>query len=61
MTIKTCGYGLTDRPTDIANYRAAIAAKNIAPRKTYWQYPIIGLAASPPPSKVAIEYHLYDI
>ena len=28
MTISTPGYGQTDRPTDIATYRAAIAAKN---------------------------------
>ena len=29
MTIKTRCYGQTDRPTDIATYRAAIAAKKI--------------------------------
>ena len=28
MSILTRGYGQTDRPTDIATYRAAIAAKN---------------------------------
>ena len=32
MTIKTRGQGQTDRPTDIATYRAAIAAKNLRPQ-----------------------------
>ena len=33
MTISTSGYGQTDRPTDIATYRAAIAAKNTEKNK----------------------------
>ena len=34
MIIFTRGYGQTDQPTDIATYRAAIAAKRLAPTRS---------------------------
>ena len=38
MTILRSGYGQTDRPTDIATYRAAIAAKILTWITAFYYY-----------------------